>query len=127
MGYAEKIFLNAAKDISNSEFPYISSVVNEDNYASMQLHEAFSRKKGVKTFSEEMDSEDELYDAYEDDKEEEYYNSYEDNNEDEKTDLFGNSSEDSGRYSNRVSFLFDVKGLQQVDIDKLEEEENEEF
>lgn len=101
MGYAESLFLYAAKDIANTEFPYISSVVNEDNYASLHLHEAISNYKGIKTFSSKMDYEDELYDAYD----EEEYNGF---------DYY--DTEES--CSNRISFLFDVRELQKQD--KLE-------
>ena len=42
MGYAEALFLHAAKDIANSKNPYISSVVNEDNYADYAIKQNIS-------------------------------------------------------------------------------------
>ena len=94
MGYAEAIFLISAKDIANTKFPYISSVVNEENLASLQLHEALSKIKGIKLQSAKIDNEDELYDSYQDDNSD--YDNYE---------------TQSHTYSNRISFLFDVKSL----------------
>ena len=97
VGYAEHLFSYAARDIAKSEFPYISSVVNEDNEASLKLHEAFSRKKGVKTSCEEIDNSDELFDEFIDDNPE--YTDY-------NTQITG--------YSNRISFLFDVRNFKMV-------------
>ena len=94
MGYAEALFLHAAKDIANSKNPYISSVVNEDNYASLALHDALGRQKGIKIFSQKMDNDDELYDEYMNDNFD--YDDY---------------SENHKGYSNRLSFLFDVSAL----------------
>ena len=98
MGYAEAVFLASAKDISKTDLPYISSVVNEDNYASLALHDALGDIEGVKLSSCKMDNEDELFDEYMDN----------------ETDYDDYSSEQKG-YANRISFLFDVKGLQKQD------------
>ena len=93
IGYAEKLFMYAAKDIATTKYPYISSVVNEDNFASLALHDAVGNQKGIKLQSAEMDDADELYDSYVDDNLD-----------------YGDYSQTNG-YANRISFLFDVSEL----------------
>lgn len=101
-GFAENLFMCAAKDIANTEFPYISSVVNEDNYASNSLHEAISKKDGIKAYYDTIDDEDELCDSYEDEQYESYF-------EEDDDDALYDSERD--RCSNRYSYLFDVSEL----------------
>ena len=104
IGYAEALFLASAIDISKTDLPYISSVVNEENFASLALHDALGDIDGVKLSSCKIDNEDELIDEYMDN----------------ETDYDDYSVEQKG-YANRISFMFDVKGLQnQKDFEDIE-------
>lgn len=105
MGFAENLFMYAAKDIASTEYPYISSVVNEDNFASLLLHEAIGSKDGIKVQSTKLDNDEELYDEYMD----------------ENYDYDCYSTEQKG-YSNRLSFLFDVSALKNQDNLDIDDE-----
>lgn len=56
MGYAEAIFKSSAKDLINTEYPRISSVVAKNNKSSLALHNAIGGTIGIGFVKEEIEN-----------------------------------------------------------------------